>query len=116
MSEVKYRSAVAALLAALLLSSCAVGPDFVQAAAPDVDRYTKEPLTPHTSSADIRLGKSQHFVSGRNVPAEWWRVFGSPQLDALVRKALDANPTLQSTIAALRAAKEAVYSQQGKYF
>jgi NodT family efflux transporter outer membrane factor (OMF) lipoprotein len=116
MSEVRYRSAAAALLAATLLSSCAVGPDFVQAAAPDVDRYTKEPLTPRTSSADIRLGQSQHFVNGRNVPAEWWRVFGSPQLDALVKKALDANPNLQSTIAALRVAKENVYAQQGKYF
>jgi NodT family efflux transporter outer membrane factor (OMF) lipoprotein len=116
MSEFRYRSAAAALLAALLLTSCAVGPDFVQAAAPDVDRYTREPLTPRTSSADIRLGQSQHFVNGRGVPAAWWRVFGSPQLDALVKKALDANPNLQSTIAALRFAKEQVYAQQGKYF
>jgi NodT family efflux transporter outer membrane factor (OMF) lipoprotein len=116
MFVVKCRSAVAATFAALLLSSCAVGPDFVQASAPDVDRYTKEPLAPHTSSADIRLGQSQHFVNGRDVPAEWWRVFGSPQLNALVKKALDANPNLQSTMAALRAAKEAVYAQQGKYF
>jgi NodT family efflux transporter outer membrane factor (OMF) lipoprotein len=116
MSEVKYRSAVAALLAALLLSSCAVGPDFVQAAAPDVDRYTKEPLASHTSSADVRLGQSQHFVNGRDIPAEWWQLFHSPQLNALVRKALDANPNLQSTLAALRVAKENVYAQQGKYF
>jgi NodT family efflux transporter outer membrane factor (OMF) lipoprotein len=116
MSEAKYRSAVAALLAALLLSSCAVGPDFVQASAPDVDRYTKEPLAPDTSSADIRLGQSQHFVNGRDIPAEWWQVFHSPQLNALVRKALNANPNLQSTLAALRLAKENVYAQQGKYF
>jgi NodT family efflux transporter outer membrane factor (OMF) lipoprotein len=116
MSEVKYRSAVAASFAAVLLSSCAVGPDFVQASAPDVDRYTKEPLAPHTSSADVRLGQSQHFVSGQNIPAEWWLIFRSPQLNSLVRKALDANPNLQSTLAALRLAKENVYAQQAKYF
>jgi NodT family efflux transporter outer membrane factor (OMF) lipoprotein len=116
MSEVKYRSAVAASLAALLLSSCAVGPDFVQASAPNVDRYTKEPLAPHTSSADTMFGQSQHFVSGQDIPAEWWQIFRSPQLNTLVRKALDANPNLQSTLAALRVAKENVYAQQGKYF
>ncbi len=116
MSEVKYRSAVAASLAALLLSSCAVGPDFVQASAPNVDRYTKEPLAPHTSSAETSFGQSQHFVSGRDIPAEWWQIFRSPQINSLVRKALDANPNLQSTLAALRVAKENVYAQQGKYF
>jgi NodT family efflux transporter outer membrane factor (OMF) lipoprotein len=116
MFVVKCRSAGTAALAAVLLSSCAVGPDFVQPSAPDLDRYTREPLAPHTSSTDTKFGQSQHFVSGRDIPAEWWQVFQSPALNALVRKALDANPNLQSTIAALRVAKEAVYAQQGKYF
>jgi NodT family efflux transporter outer membrane factor (OMF) lipoprotein len=116
MSEVKYRSAVAATFAAMLLSSCAVGPDFAQPAAPEVDRYTREPQASRTSSADIRLGQTQHFVNGRDIPAEWWQVFHSPKLNALVRKALDANPNLQLTLAALRLAKENVYAQQGKYF
>jgi NodT family efflux transporter outer membrane factor (OMF) lipoprotein len=116
MSDVQYRSAVAAFLAAMLLSGCAVGPDFVQPSAPDVDRYTREPLASRTSATDSKFGQSQHFVNGRDIPAEWWQVFHSPQLNALVQKALVANPNLQSTLAALRAAKEAVYAQQGKYF
>jgi NodT family efflux transporter outer membrane factor (OMF) lipoprotein len=113
---VKSRSVVVAPLAAVLLSSCAVGPDFVQPAAPEVNRYTQEPLAPRTSSTDARFGQSQRFVSGRDIPAEWWRVFQSPAINALVKKSIDANPNLQSTLAALRAAKEAVYAQQGKYF
>lgn len=116
MSEIKRGSAVAASLAAMLLSSCAVGPDFVRPAAPDVDRYTREPQASRTSSTDARFGQSQHFANGRDIPAEWWQVFRSPQLNALVRKAIDANPNLQSTLAALRVAKENVYAQQGKYF
>ena len=116
MSDVKYRSAVAAPLAALLLSSCAVGPDFVQPSAPDVDRYTRELLASRTSATDVKFGQSQRFVNGRDIPAEWWQLFQSPALNALIRKAIDANPNLQTTLAALRVAKEAVYAQQGKYF
>jgi len=100
----------------MLLSSCAVGPDFVQPSAPDVDRYTREPLASRTSSTDAKFGQSQHFVNGRDIPAEWWQLFHSPQLNALIQKALVANPNLQSTLAALRAAKESVYAQYGKYF
>jgi len=103
-------------MAALLLSGCAVGPDFLAPAPPAVNRYTREPLTPRTSSTDIAFGQSQHFVNGRDIPAEWWRLFRSPALNSLVYKALAANPTLQSAIAALRAARELVYAQQGKYF
>jgi NodT family efflux transporter outer membrane factor (OMF) lipoprotein len=116
MVEGMYRSAVAASCAALLLSSCAVGPDFVTPAAPDVDRYTREPLATRTSSTDLRDGQSQHFISGRQVPAQWWGAFQSPAINALVIKAIEANPNLQSTIASLRSAKELVAAQQGKYF
>jgi NodT family efflux transporter outer membrane factor (OMF) lipoprotein len=116
MSDVQYRSAIAATFAAILLSSCAAGPNFVQPSAPDVDRYTRESLAPRTSATDAKFGQSQHFVNGRDIPAEWWQVFQSPALNALIRKAIDANPNLQTTLAALRAAKEAVSAQQGKYF
>ena len=116
MLVVKGRSVVAVSLAGMLLSSCAVGPDFVQPSVPDVDRYTREPLAAHTSTTDVKFGQSQRFVNGRDIPAEWWQVFQSPALNSLIKKALDANPNLQSTMAALRAAKEAVYAQQGKYF
>jgi outer membrane protein TolC len=104
------------LMTVVLLAGCAVGPDFVQPAAPDVSRYTKEPLASRTSSTDVKFGQSQHFVNGRDIPADWWRVFHARALNTLVDKSLVANPTLQSAIAALRAAKENVYAQQGKYF
>jgi NodT family efflux transporter outer membrane factor (OMF) lipoprotein len=101
---------------AVLLSSCAVGPDFVNPAAPDTSRYTKEQLAPRTSSTDAPTGQSQHFIEGRDIPQEWWVLFRSPGLNALVRRALKNNPSLQQTIATLRASKEAVYAQQGHYF
>jgi NodT family efflux transporter outer membrane factor (OMF) lipoprotein len=116
MAERKYRFAAAASCAALLLSGCAVGPDFVEPAAPNVDGYTREHLAPRTSSTDTKFGESQHFVAGAEIQAEWWRVFRSPRINSLVQQAIVNNPNLQSTIASLRSAKELVAAQQGKYF
>jgi NodT family efflux transporter outer membrane factor (OMF) lipoprotein len=101
--------------AAALLASCAVGPDYVNPAPPETGRYTKEQLAPQTSSTDAPTGRSQHFVEGRDIPQEWWYLFRSPALNSLVGRALRNNPSLQQAIATLRAAKEAVYAQQGHY-
>jgi NodT family efflux transporter outer membrane factor (OMF) lipoprotein len=100
----------------VLLSGCAVGPDFLHPGAPEVSRYTREPTVTHTVSTDTKFGKSQRLVNGRDIPSEWWRLFHSPALNSLVRKALVANPDLQAAMAALRSAKENVAAQQGKYF
>src|ERR1700732_2822394 len=105
-----------ALAAVMLLASCAVGPDFVHPAAPEITRYTREPLAPHTSSTDVAAGQSQRFIAGRDIPKEWWAMFKSPALDALIERSLANNPNLQSTLATLRAAQQAVYAQEGRYF
>src|ERR1700722_1908219 len=105
-----------ALAGAALLTSCAVGPDFVHPAAPEIIRYTREPLAPQTSSIDAPSGQRQRFVEGRDIPQEWWGLFKSPALNALIERSLANNPTLQSAIATLRAAKEAVYAQEGRFF
>src|SRR6516225_7700068 len=104
-----------ALAAAMLVTSCAVGPDFLHPAAPEIARYTREPLT-HTSSTDVASGQRQGFVPGRDIPEQWWTLFRSPQLNALIDRALHNNQTLQSALASLRAAKQAVYAQEGKFF
>ncbi len=117
MSVRRFSAIAAALTAAALLPSCiAVGPDFLHPAAPPIDRYTREPLAPRTSSTDAPTGRAQRFVQGRDIPQEWWRLFKSRALNALIERALENNPTLQATMSALRAAKETVYAQQGKYF
>jgi NodT family efflux transporter outer membrane factor (OMF) lipoprotein len=116
-ASVRPLSKNAAVFAAvILLTGCAVGPDFKVPAAPEVDRYTKEPLTPRTSSTDTPTGLSQHFAPGRDIPQEWWTLFKSPALNALIKQSLEKNPTLQSALSTLRASKEAVYAQQGKFF
>ena len=115
--SVKWLSlASTALTAVTLLASCSVGPDFLHPAAPEVTRYTKEPTKTVTSSTDAPTGQAQHLAQGRDFQQEWWRLFRSPALNALIERSLKNNPSLQSAIATLRAAKEAVYAQQGKFF
>jgi NodT family efflux transporter outer membrane factor (OMF) lipoprotein len=104
-----------ALAAAMLVTSCAVGPDYLHPVPPEITRYTREPLT-HTSSADVASGQPQIFRPGRDIPEEWWRLFKSPALNALIERALQNNPNLQSALATLRTTKESVYAQEGKFF
>jgi NodT family efflux transporter outer membrane factor (OMF) lipoprotein len=112
----RFNQAAAVLAATILLTSCAVGPDFLHPAPPEIGRYTKEPLAPRTSSADTPTGQPQHFFQGRDIPQEWWTLFRSKALNSLIQRALNNNPNLQSAIATLRAANQAVYAQEGKFF
>jgi len=100
----------------MLLTSCALGPDFLRPAAPPIGGYTPERLAPATAASDAPTGQAQHFDSGRDIPQEWWALFRSPALNALIARALVNNPTLQSAIATLRAANQAAYAQEGKFF
>jgi NodT family efflux transporter outer membrane factor (OMF) lipoprotein len=99
-------------LAALALGGCAVGPNFHAPAPPNVASYTREPLAPQTPSADVAGGAAQRFLQDRDVPGQWWTLYQSPALDALVERALAANPDLAAAQAALRAAREAYYAQR----
>ena len=99
------RRAHPSLAALLLLAACAVGPDFHRPAPPAVDGYTPEPLSMETAAADIPGGAAQRFVADRDIPGEWWTLFGSTPLNALIAQALKANPDLQAAQAALRVAQ-----------
>jgi NodT family efflux transporter outer membrane factor (OMF) lipoprotein len=101
--------------AALLLAACSVGPDFKRPAAPDVSGYTPEKLAPGTASADMPGGAPQAFVEGQDIPGEWWTLFHSEPLNALIAEALKANPSLQAAQAALVQAREYVYAQEGVF-
>ena len=99
----------------LLLSAC-VGPNFHRPAAPAVERYTLLPLPAQTASAPGISGAAQRFLVDQDVPRDWWTLFGSEELDALVTEALRANPDVASAQAALRQAVENAAAQRGNYF
>jgi NodT family efflux transporter outer membrane factor (OMF) lipoprotein len=100
---------------ALLLASCAVGPDFLKPTAPPEAGYTPEKLGA-TASTNAPGGTEQHFVEGRDIPGQWWTLFHSEPLNQLVEEALKANPTLGAAQATLRQAQENVAAQKGVFF
>ncbi|OQP85324.1 histidine kinase [Xanthomonas phaseoli pv. syngonii LMG 9055] len=109
------RNALLAIAVAVSLAACAVGPDFHRPAPPAADRYTANALPATTVAADTAHGGAQQFEPGQDVPAAWWRAFGSPQLNALVEQALRANPDLQAADAALRQAQQTLAAQRGAW-
>jgi NodT family efflux transporter outer membrane factor (OMF) lipoprotein len=56
------------------------------------------------------------LVAGADVPAQWWRIYHSTELDDLVALALKNNSTIGAAKAALRAAQEQVRAQRGAYY
>ena len=100
----------------IALTGCAVGPDFERPAAPDVEGYTPTSLSAKTASAGVTGGEAQRFVQDLHIPGQWWTLFHSEALNALIEQALRNNPTLPAAEAALRQAWENVYAAQGAFF
>jgi len=105
-----------AAVAAALLGACAVGPDFQRPQAPQVQGYTAAPLPQKTAAGAGRAGGAQTFVNGADIPAQWWTLFHSSKLDALVEQALKSNADVAAAQAALRQAHENLLAQQGGLF
>jgi NodT family efflux transporter outer membrane factor (OMF) lipoprotein len=104
------------MAAVALIAGCAVGPNFHRPPAPKVRRYTPEPLSPKTTSAKVAGGEPQRFVQGLDIPGQWWKLFHSKPLSALIEQSLKANPDLQAAQSALRVAKENVLAQKGAFY
>jgi NodT family efflux transporter outer membrane factor (OMF) lipoprotein len=104
------RIATAALL---LAGGCSVGPDFVRPGPPQGERYTNQPMPPSTVPAD---GQAQHFEPGTQIAADWWHLFNSSQIDALVKEAIADNPSLQAAQASLRQSQENLRAGYGVFY
>jgi outer membrane protein TolC len=98
-------------LTALLLTSCAVGPNFKKPAAPPVKGYTPSPVSTTSSSTNVAGGEAQSFVTGQDIAGDWWTLFHSKPLNALIERSLKANPNLKAAQAALVVARENVKAQ-----
>jgi NodT family efflux transporter outer membrane factor (OMF) lipoprotein len=114
---VRARLVAFAAVAAAPLAACAVGPDFKAPAAPHDAAFVPEgALAPATASAPVPDGEAQRFVLGLDIPGQWWTVFQSAELDALIERALARSPTLQAAQAALRQANETALAERGSYY
>lgn len=112
----KGRAAALGLLLAAFLSGCAVGPDFVAPEAPLDAGYAAGKPANITQSAPIAGGVAQKLVPGRDIPGEWWRLFRSKQISALVAEAVTNHPNIAAAEAALRQARETTEADAASFF
>lgn len=111
------RNGIAMPLAlALLVSGCAVGPEFRSPALPEQAGYRAGELPASTARSNTPTGDAQRFLEGSAVPAQWWTNFGNSELNRRVEQALANSPTVVSAQAALRQAQENVAAQRGSLF
>lgn len=106
-------------LVSMLLAGCAVGPDFKRPDPPPVTGYTAHATTetiPANADTAAQASGGQHIVQNMDIPGQWWTLFHSKELNALVEQAIKANPDLQAAQAALRIAHENYLAQRGVYW
>src|SRR5579871_3391077 len=93
------------LFAAATLTACAVGPNFKRPAAPADTDYG-------TAATQTATDAPQHLMAGQDIPAEWWSVFQSSQLNELIAAALKNNADVHAAQAALRQSHELYAAQR----
>jgi len=105
-----------AAIACALVAGCAVGPDFRSPDAPVVRGFTPEPLPSETVSTPVAGGASQRFQDGKEIVSDWWTLYQSESLDALIRQALAESPTIAAAQARLREAEENLRARTGTVY
>jgi NodT family efflux transporter outer membrane factor (OMF) lipoprotein len=107
--EIVLAGAVAASL-----EGCAVGPDFIEPPSPTDAGYTRN-ATRNIPASSAPGGAGQKIESGRDVPGEWWKLFHSKQISALVDEAVRNHPSIASAEAALRQARETLEADAASF-
>ena len=97
----------AALYGTAMLAGCTVGPDFKRPATPTTSSY----LAPGEAGAAAQAGAP--IATPGAVPQRWWTVYGSPELDALVDRAIANNQSLAASNATLARSRDALAAVRG---
>jgi NodT family efflux transporter outer membrane factor (OMF) lipoprotein len=112
-------SAVSRLLGLASLAglvACAVGPNFHRPPPPAATDYGSAPAQGTTAAAPGIGGEAQHFIGGMDISGQWWTLFHSAQLSALVDQSLKGNPNVAAAEAALRQARDLYKAQRTTLF
>ncbi|WP_206952274.1 efflux transporter outer membrane subunit [Trinickia acidisoli] len=104
------RALALSLGATLLVAACALGPNGAPPTMPSPAHYGQAALPGQTATAN---GVAQHFDVGAQPVPQWWRLYRSPELDALVDEGLKNSPTLAATEKTLVGAHEQLRAQIG---
>ncbi|TMA32159.1 MAG: hypothetical protein E6J87_13715 [Deltaproteobacteria bacterium] len=90
---------------------CAVGPNFAAPSPPSAQRYGSEPIPTRYVSA---AGEEQRVQLGEEIKGRWWTLLQSPEIDALLDRAIAGSRTLASARATLAQSRDAVAAARGE--
>lgn len=102
------------LACALLLAGCAVGPDYKRPDAPVTEAFKEATDTTTDANAwrgDWKTAEPQDAVAR----ADWWTVFGDPQLDALMSEVQISNQNIKAAEAQYRQAVAALQAARAGF-
>lgn len=105
-----YKNPVLAVAASLTLSACSFGPSGEAPSMPSPEHYGAKAQPSKTVMA---AGIAQTFDVGATATPEWWHLYRSNALDALVDEGLRNSPSLAATQRTLAAAQEQLRAQVG---
>ncbi|SDI30506.1 efflux transporter outer membrane subunit [Paraburkholderia phenazinium] len=108
--KLAYKTSVLAVATALALTGCSFGPSGEPPAMPSPEYYGAQAQPSKTVAAG---GIAQRFDIGATSVPQWWRLYRSDALDALVEEGLRNSPTLAATQRTLSAAQEELRGQIG---
>lgn len=101
---------------ALLIAGCAVGPNFKEPVAPNVNGYIVAPVSKKGNSTNAFGMETPHFDTGADISGQWWELFRSRPLNGLIELSLSNNPDLKSAQAALAVARENLLAGKGAFY
>lgn len=104
------------LASIILLSSCAVGPNYHRPTISVPKAYTTTSPTAKTIAHQTVKKGEQRFIENQDIPAQWWTLFHSKPLNELIAASLQHNPNVGAAQAALHAALENVYAAKGAFY
>jgi NodT family efflux transporter outer membrane factor (OMF) lipoprotein len=89
-----------------LYSACSIGPDFVQPKISSPNNFTRETQVSREANSQV----------SQKIQDDWWKAYGSPEINALVELALKNNFDIEAASANLKVAQANVRAQQGYFF
>lgn len=95
MNRTTYRTSLALCLCLPLLTSCAVGPDFLRPESKVSSQWLGQPPAAPSETAPT----AEHTL------AQWWTTFNDPQLTSLIERSMQANLNLRMAESRIRQAR-----------
>ncbi len=117
MLHAKCRMPSVTAVLALMLSGCAVGPDYSKPdVAMPVAYKTAEPADAPVHADTLPQNWKAAQPADARQRAPWWEIYGDPQLNALEERVASANQTVAAASARFRGARAAVAQARSAYF